>query len=63
MALVTTISALIGVLAAMAALLWFSAFMEAKHLGPAVPSLSDPQPEPAPAGAPMATVQPIRTAA
>ena len=35
MALVTTISEVIGVLAAMAVLLWFSFYIESRQLGPA----------------------------
>lgn len=34
MALVTTIAGVIGVLAAMALLLWFSAYIENRQLGP-----------------------------
>ncbi len=34
MALVTTMSGVIGVLAAMALFLWFSAYIEYRHLGP-----------------------------
>lgn len=36
MALVTTMSGVIGVLAAMAVLLWFSAYIEDRQLGPVV---------------------------
>ena len=35
MALLTTLLAVIGILAGMAALLWFSAFIETRQLGPA----------------------------
>ncbi|HET9075639.1 MAG TPA: hypothetical protein VFN68_01790 [Acidimicrobiales bacterium] len=35
-ALVTTMGGVIGVLAAMALLLWFSAYMESRHLGPLI---------------------------
>lgn len=42
MALVTTMSGVIGVLAAMALLLWFSAYIEARHLGPVAGSAASP---------------------
>lgn len=43
MALVTTMAGVIGVLVAMALLLWFSAYIETRHLGPVVVPLdADP---------------------
>ena len=42
MALVTTMSGVIGVLAAMALFLWFSAYIEARHLGPVAGSAAAP---------------------
>lgn len=51
MALVTTMAGVIGVLVAMALLLWFSAYIEARHLGPVVvPLESDPATGDNPAG-------------
>lgn len=49
-ALVTTILAVVGVLAGMALFLWFSAFIEARQLGPVMKAIEDVQPaaEPAP---------------
>ena len=54
MALVTTVIEVVGVLAAMAMLLWFSAVLEARQLGPVVHSATGgvaPEPEPALAAA------------
>ena len=54
MALVTTVIEVVGVLAAMAMLLWFSAVLEARQLGPVVHSPSGgaaPEPETALAAA------------
>ena len=36
MALVTTMAGVIGVLVAMALLLWFSTYIESRHLGPVI---------------------------
>lgn len=57
MALVTTISEVIGVLAAMAVLLWFSFYIESRQLGPA----AGPVGERSPAGsmAPEAAETPL----
>ena len=47
MALVTTVSEVIGVLVAVAVLLWFSSYIEARKLGPVAGRTGDPAPVPA----------------
>lgn len=50
MALVTTVIEVVGVLAAMAMLLWFSAVLEARQLGPVAHSpAGEPESRPEPA--------------
>ncbi len=48
MALVTTISEVFGVLAAVTVLLWFSAYIETRQLGPVGGQVEDPAPAPVP---------------
>lgn len=63
MALVTTILTVVAMLGGISLLLWFSTFVENRHLGPAGVDLTDSVPEqpaaaPAPALSIMDAVQP-----
>lgn len=57
MALVTTVFEVVGVLAAMAMLLWFSAVLEARQLGPVLLG-SEPEIDAGPASVAVA-VEPV----
>lgn len=64
MALVTTVSEVIGVLVAVAVLLWFSTYIEARKLGPVAGRSEDPAPAPAvPADGPTVVADAMSPAA
>lgn len=63
MALITTISEVMGMLGGIASLLWLSTYIESRQLGPV--AVDGAQPEEAPAFVParLAVVEPVPSAA